>query len=375
MKVVTHLTTVHSAQDTRIYQRFSKGISGDVDGIRIFHCGKSPAGNNENVDFIQVDKRRGRPGRMFLSSLKMFFYANRAPSDVYHIHDPEIFWLSYFLPKKSVVVIDFHENYAKKIHSKSWLPSYLKGFFLNLYIFVLNVFIPKRTKIIAAAESVLDGMPDKLKKRAVVIRNLPAWKMDDEFATDFGMSFKRGRSEGGLNILYTGGLTEYRGVENVIKAVVLYGENNWSLTIIGKKSEATFKKVKDYLSDSRIDFRGQVSYRESMKLNADSDIGMVCNLPIYDYDKALPNKLFEYLSFGTPVVCSKFPIWEEIIVSNNVGEVCDPTKPESIAIAIKQLGSRVLNDATISSRCVDLIQNKYSWENEKVKLLKVYDVL
>lgn len=373
MKVISHLTTVHPPEDIRIYRRFSKGISGHVDRINILYCGQAPELEDEEVHFVKVDRSRRRFGRIIYSSVRMLFQARRTPSDIYHLHDPEIFWLSALLPKTSTVVVDFHENYAKKIASKSWIPVPLRKVFLFLYLFMLKVLIPDRTMIVTAANSVLDGIPKRMRDRAVEVRNLPAWEGTIDIKTNNPKRIINEKNR--LKILYTGGLTEYRGIENVVKAVFYYGNCDWDLTIIGKKNQVTYNKLKEYLEDNRINYLGKVPYKEAIQLNLESDIGVVCNLPVYDYDKALPNKLFEYLSFGVPVVCSDFQQWKDVVESNNVGELCDPTSPQSIADAIRLLQMRIAQEEGYSLRCIEVVRRKYSWQVEKFKLLKVYNVI
>jgi glycosyltransferase involved in cell wall biosynthesis len=373
MIFVSHLTTVHSAKDVRVYQRFSKGIHSEVGGVRILHCGECHDSAEDGVQFVEVDKRRNRFGRIVISSLKILLKARKYKSDVYHIHDPELFWISMFMPRKSITVIDFHENYSKKIQAKEWIPKGLRMILTLLYQASLVFLVPGRVKVIAAAESVIDGMPRRMSREAVVVRNLPAWN-----GSSSAIEAIRGNSVAGsegLSILYTGGITEFRGIENVIKAVAQYGGTDWKLTIIGRKNEALYARLGEYFQDERIRYYGEVTYEESLNFQRNADVGVVCNLPLYDYDKALPNKLFEYLSFGIPVVCSNFELWRAIVAENNVGSVCDPEDLSSIADSIKAVRNMLVLDEGVRQRCVDLIKEKYSWENEKKVLLEVYDVI
>lgn len=72
-----------------------------------------------------------------------------------------------------------------------------------------------------------------------------------------------------------------------------------------------------------------------------ANIGLVNYLPLPNYLKALPNKPFEYMACNLPMVMSNFADWQRIF------EEC----------------------------ALQLIEEKYSWENESKKLLDVYEEL
>ena len=82
------------------------------------------------------------------------------------------------------------------------------------------------------------------------------------------------------------------------------------------------------------------------------------------YRYALPNKLFDYLHAGLPIVASDFPDMRELIDRYGVGAVCDPTSPQSVAAAI----DRVAGDPAMRARARAAARD-FTWENEREKLL------
>ncbi len=84
-----------------------------------------------------------------------------------------------------------------------------------------------------------------------------------------------------------------------------------------------------------------------------------------------PNKLFEYLAVGLPVVTSDLPVIRRICEEYQCGIVCDPTSPASVAQAI----NRLLNDpvlyATMRAGALRAAQI-YNWEHQEAVLLNVY---
>src|SRR5690606_27542083 len=62
--------------------------------------------------------------------------------------------------------------------------------------------------------------------------------------------------------------------------------------------------------------------------------GLVTLHPTPAYLNSLPIKMFEYMSAGLPVIASNFPLWREIVESNDCGICVDPLDSEQIAAAI-----------------------------------------
>ena len=108
-----------------------------------------------------------------------------------------------------------------------------------------------------------------------------------------------------------------------------------------------------------------------MPASADIGVAPIENVCL-SYYLCSPNKLFEYLLAGLPVVTSDFPELKRVVEQFQVGGYFDPSSPEQIASAVEM----VLNDSTMSEKLVAAKQRilaDYCWENESVKLLEAYE--
>ena len=86
---------------------------------------------------------------------------------------------------------------------------------------------------------------------------------------------------------------------------------------------------------------------------------------------SLPNKLFEYLAVGVPLVVSDNPEISRFTTEHGIGEVCDPSDPRSIAAAVLRLDAS--RDAVaMAARAVGATLR---WETEETTLLGVYATL
>jgi glycosyltransferase involved in cell wall biosynthesis len=92
-----------------------------------------------------------------------------------------------------------------------------------------------------------------------------------------------------------------------------------------------------------------------------------------------PNKLFECLAAGTPVVVSDFPAMRGIVLDDPagaLGTVCDPSRSASIALAIDAILALGDSDrAALRVRCREAAAERWNWEHEARTLLKVYQRL
>jgi glycosyltransferase involved in cell wall biosynthesis len=91
---------------------------------------------------------------------------------------------------------------------------------------------------------------------------------------------------------------------------------------------------------------------------------------------AAPNRLFEALGAGVPVVVSDFPELRPIVDRYGVGAVCDSTDPSSIAAAALQLLDEPESERNARrARCRLAVEETYNWERQAQVLLRVYEDL
>ena len=89
-----------------------------------------------------------------------------------------------------------------------------------------------------------------------------------------------------------------------------------------------------------------------------------------------PNKLFECLAAGTPVVASDFPTLRRIIMGNPggpLGAVSNPGNVEAIATSIRSillLGPAEMG--ALRARCRQAAEERWNWDHEAKTLLSVY---
>jgi glycosyltransferase involved in cell wall biosynthesis len=103
--------------------------------------------------------------------------------------------------------------------------------------------------------------------------------------------------------------------------------------------------------------------------------GLVLFHPQPNHINAQPNKMFEYMSAGIPVIASNFPLWKEIIEGNNCGICVDPLNANEIANAINSIMDNPDQAKLMGENGRRAVEEKYNWEHEAKKLLKIYEGL
>jgi glycosyltransferase involved in cell wall biosynthesis len=360
---IVHVTTVHDPYDTRILRREcvmlarqpaldvrllnAKGVRDEVDGVRI----------------EPFDAARWRWRRMTISAWKALRAARAMDADLYHLHDPELLPVGLALKLSGHrVVFDCHENFAEKAKARSWIPRPLRGLYSGAYVWLVRRILPRLDGLVAATAAIAAQLPAR---RTIVLRNLP-----DLEAVRAGTAGSQ--REPGL-VIYTGGLTPNRGIEQVIPGLVEHCEAQWKLVIVGNADAAVRRRLKGRLEDGRIDFRGHVAYGEVLRLMGAAAVGVVCNQARFDYQNALPNKLFEYMAAGLPVVCSDFPQWREIVETYRCGVLCDPGDPASIGKAIEAVLKDPEGARLMGGRGQTAVEERLSLEPEVLRLRELYE--
>jgi len=103
--------------------------------------------------------------------------------------------------------------------------------------------------------------------------------------------------------------------------------------------------------------------------------GLVLYHPVPNHTDAQPNKLFEYMSAGIPVISSNFPLWKEIVEGHQCGICVDPLKPDEIAKAIQWILDNPEKAKKMGENGRRAVEEKYNHTVEEKKLLTLYKLL
>jgi len=370
MKIVV-LTTVHPRDDNRVFYK-EIPVLASMPGCSVSAVVADGLGEEKRVDceVYDVGRPRNRLSRSLLASWRAFFAARRLKADVVHFHDPELMFIGVLLALSGVkVVFDVHENVPEDIKDKYWIPGWLRGTVSGIYKLIESVCTRFFSAIVGATPNICERYS---KSTCVLLQNLPRL---EEFSFVDDDARKPGRD--GFSIAYLGAITRIRGVDNIIK----------SLGIIDSKESVVFKvagffqelghkeELETWPEWGNVNFVGKVSRAEVGEFLSSASAGLVTFLPANNHINAQPNKLFEYMAAGIPVIASDFPLWRELIERYDCGYLVDPESPESIAAAIKQIMDNPEEAKAKGLNGQRAIRSELNWEVESKRLVDLYQRL
>ena len=180
-------------------------------------------------------------------------------------------------------------------------------------------------------------------------------------------------------VLYHGGFLPDRGLDVLAAAVLDHNLPDVHLVFLGfGPGQAELDRLAGSpRAGGRVHVLPAVPSSELLEWVADADIAAMPNQPATLNERlSSPNKLFESIAAGTPVVSSDTPERRAIVLDDPlgpVGVVCDPTEPAAIAAAIRELLDRSPEErAAVRARCRAIALDHLNWETEAARLIEVY---
>ncbi len=254
--------------------------------------------------------------------------------------------------------MDAHENFGKQLETKSYISRFIKPI-IKFSVVTLELFISKMCDAIIVVHKDLNPVLSQ-HKLCKVISNAPL--------LDYKFEFKKRKKQ----FCYIGLISEERGVLHLAQ---ILNKMNFKLILAGKFSNNKTKEK--ILSYKNVEFLGWINSNEKKNLISESIAGCCTFLPIEHHLISNPNKIYEYLNYGTPVLCSDFESYKEIIPPNyNFIHYCNILEKEKTSTTIKKITN--MSDNEINSAGLDghnyIIKN-YNWEIEGKKLLNLYSEL
>jgi glycosyltransferase involved in cell wall biosynthesis len=298
----------------------------------------------------------------------MYRQAAALEADVYHFHDPELIPVGLLLKRAGArVVYDVHEDSRQEavaFHKDRPLWGRLRagawGLLEGAARRVLDAFV-------CATPAITRNFPAE---RTVTVQNFPLLEEIAPGPAACGEDY-RGRP---AHLIYVGGITAIRGAREMVQALEgLPAGLGARLVLAGQFAPEGLRAELERLSGwEQVTFLGwqpRVAVRAAL---ARARVGLVLFHPEDVHLEAQPNKLFEYMAAGLPVVASDFPHWRTIVREVGCGLLVDPLDPAAIAGAVRHLLERPAEAEEMGRRGREAVRTRFNWEREADKLLGLY---
>lgn len=175
-----------------------------------------------------------------------------------------------------------------------------------------------------------------------------------------------------LLILQGTGLNVDRGGEELIAAISKTEKSSLFIVGSGDLLDLLKSEVADQSLSDRIKFFPKMPWDSLMRFTKSADAGVSLDKDTnINYRFSLPNKLFDYISAGIPVIAGDLPEVSKIVRENNCGIILPEVSAEEIAKAIRELRekpdlfSQLKRNAVFTSESIN-------WERESAKVVEFY---
>jgi glycosyltransferase involved in cell wall biosynthesis len=364
------------ANDTRV-RREAGALAGVGHEVTIVHL--PPPGGSTAVPGLPVTlvpatlgrsrKRMPHPVRLGVEAARLARRAGATRPDVVHAHDAAMLLPGMLAARKAraKLVYDSHELATGVPYRRGAWPAVVGS--------VERLGAPRADAVITVSDGIATRLSERyaLRRHPTVVRNLPDLPPPGAApAPDLRRELAIGEAP---LVLHQGAVAPGRGCEILLEALGRVPEAH--LLFLGAEGE--------YADRLRVAADGQglaarthllppVPPEALLSHTAQADVGVsLLEASCENHRLALPNKLFEYVAAGLPVVVSDLPEAGKLVRKRGIGWCADPSDPEAVAAtlrtALAQRGEESLR-ARIGQAAAEL-----SWERERLRLLALYEAL
>ncbi|HSZ25102.1 MAG TPA: glycosyltransferase [Cytophagaceae bacterium] len=296
-------------------------------------------------------------------NIRLFFFLLFSKADILVANDLDTLLPNYLISKlKNIpLVYDNHEYFTgvPELIDRPFVRGVWKG--LERFIF------PKLKYIYTENESKRKLFEEEYNVPVSVIRNLPM------SYTVKPKPVARPEWIGDRKIiLYQGAVNKDRGIEEMVEAMLYLDE--FVFIIIGKGDvyENVHAKILKLKLQNRVRLIGQLPFESLPQYTSLATLGISIEKDTnISYRYCLPNKIFDYIQAGVPVLTSTLLEMKNVVEKYNVGTFLYSHQAEEIANTVKGIFSNPEKLEEWKKNTV-VASAELNWENEESLLLKIY---
>ncbi len=300
--------------------------------------------------------------------IRCFSVARNNKASLILVRDLPMMWLGLIVGRilRIPVIFDMAENYPAALiaYNKKCYKPFLIG----------NAFFPRWYERLAASLSakvfvVTEEQKERLIKKnvsgdkIVVVGNTPA--LSEEF---FNNNNNADRAD--KTVLYTGKIDIHRGVDVAIKALPQLMKKHPGLVLVlagaGTEVDKLRLLARKLGVERNVRFLGWISHQEIYDNILKSTVCLIPHVKSEHTDTTLPNKLFDYMALGKPVISSDLIPVVRILKEYGCGLIFKSGDPESLAQQIeKALDSELLKKLGVNGQ--KAVKERFRWDiDEKI---------
>ncbi len=362
------LASTHGPNDGRIFQKEAKSLAKEHEVTIVAPASESGSNVVDGISVVTV-KRQNSVALHPLTLLRLFQACLAQDADVYHCHEPDallIGLLAKYLKGKRVVY-DIHEHWPSEIpYDIGVRCGTLAQRVLSALVSNVEIVLARRAEsTFAVSESVAARFREK-GLEPVILSNYSIAALDIPYNPD----------RSGRKLMFVAGnIHAFHGVGECIRAVSRVREHypDVSLTLVGNVREDLDEYINGCDCNEFITSTGFLPYREMYETLNEGVAGLLVFQPTYyNISIGLPNKLFDYMLLGLPVIASDLPEIRSVVGKADCGILVDPASVDDIADAISYLFEHPEEARRMGANGRRAVLERYNWSMMEADLLQTY---
>lgn len=299
-------------------------------------------------------------------NLRLFFLLLFRRKDLLYSNDLDTLLPNFIVSKitRTPIIYDSHELFTEApelIHRKK-----VRG----IWLAIEKRIFPSLKYMITVNQSIAQTYQDLYGKPLVVVRNIPSRFQGDSLVTREALNLPLPDF---LVIIQGSGLNIDRGIEEAVLAMIELTGVTLLLVGDGDVMPKVKTLIKDHGLEHKVRIFGRRPYLELMQFTQLSDLGLTLDKPLSkNYEFSLPNKVFDYMHAGIPILASKLVEIESLIQTFQIGTILPEVSPTAIAKAIQTLRDHPTLLQQQREACLIAAQTE-NWENEQQKLIALVE--
>ena len=229
--------------------------------------------------------------------------------------------------------------------------------------------VPRLLEMITVCESIADLFHEKYGVKCHVVRNIPARAALPPKGDKKILNLPEDKH---LLVLQGSGINIQRGAEELVEAMQ-YLDDCYLMIIGGGDVLPILKQmVTEMHIEDRVRFMPRMPYANMMAYTQLAELGFILDKDTnLNYRICLPNKLFDFIQAGVPIVASRLVEVGKIIEKYQIGLFIPDHDPKSIAATIKE-GLGDASRRAVWQQGLAKAAEELCWENEQQVLLDIY---
>jgi glycosyltransferase involved in cell wall biosynthesis len=363
------LTSFHDARDVRIFHKEALTLCKEHE-VTVIAPGDIAGLESEGGIAIKIYRRERSKLLHWRNVLQLLRRAREERYDAYHAHEPGSLLVGVLMKKMrgGTLIYDSHEHYPAIIAENSSIPIPFRRLAFMAMQAIERLMVSSADAVITVSAPLARRFADR-GNRVVLIYNVPFPEAYDQSAT---------REK---KVIHIGNVSRKRGLTEFIRAlnIVRRSHPDVIFQVLGKiyddegyaRRLARYVKRKGLEGNFRLD--EWVSPAEVPAQISSSAVGVILFMPDSLNNRlGAPNKLFEYMAAGIPVVASDLPGLRAVVSGEGCGVLVDPRDPHAIARAIDGLLRDPEACKAMGERGRRAVLERYNWHNMEPRLLECY---